>query len=90
MNVLDLHFAYPCQEQTTEPVTAYLNNLILIFGMPSFIHSHRRAASMVDALKAYMTEKRIAQNRTTPYNPTGISQCEKFNDIILKNIQIAT
>ena len=83
-------FAYPCAEQTTDTVISCLNNLFSIFGMPSFIHSDRGAAFMADAFKSYLAEKGIAQSRTTPYNPTGNSQCERYNGIIWKTVQLAT
>ena len=83
-------FAYPCAEQTADVVIQCLNNLFSIFGMPSFIHSDRGAAFMSDKFRRFLVEKGVAQSRTTPYNPTGNSQCERFNGIIWKTVRLAT
>ena len=83
-------FAYPCKEQTTEVIIACLNNLFSTFGMPEYVHSDRGAAFMSEQFKKYLVDKNIAQSRTTPYNPTGNAQCERFNGIIWKTVQLAT
>ena len=82
-------FAYPCSEQIADAVIMCLNNLFSIFGMPSYIHSDRGAAFMSENFKQYLVERGIAQSRTTPYNPTGNSQCERYNGIIWKTVQLS-
>ena len=58
--------------------------------MPEYVHSDRGAAFMSEQFKKYLVDKNIAQSRTTPYNPTGNAQCERFNGIIWKTVQLAT
>ena len=40
-------------------------------------------------LKQWLREKGIATSRTTPYNPQGNGQTERYNGIIYKTIELA-
>lgn len=40
-------------------------------------------------LKTFLTSQGVATSRTTPYNPRGNGQCERFNGIIWKTILLA-
>ncbi|GFW63993.1 putative retrovirus-related pol polyprotein from transposon opus [Trichonephila clavipes] len=57
--------------------------------MPSFIHSDRGSSFMSHELKSFLTSQGIATSRTTPYNPAGNGQVERYNGIIWKTIQLA-
>ena len=39
-------------------------------------------------MKEYLSQKGIATSRTTPYHPIGNSQCERYNEIVWKSIQL--
>ncbi|GFS55175.1 putative retrovirus-related pol polyprotein from transposon opus [Trichonephila clavipes] len=57
--------------------------------MQSFIHSDRGSSFMSHELKSFLTSQGIATSRTTPYNPAGNGQVERYNVIIWKTIQLA-
>ena len=82
-------FAYPCSDISTKTVIGCLNNLFSLFGMPSYIHSDRGGSFMSSEFKEYLTSKGIASSRTSPYNPQGNGQIEKYNGTIWKAVQLA-
>ena len=44
---------------------------------------------MSNELKTFLLEHGISTSRTTPYNPRGNGQCERYNGIIWKTINLA-
>ena len=44
---------------------------------------------MSHELKSWLQSKEIATSKTTPYNPMGNGQCEKYNGVIWKAITLA-
>ena len=44
---------------------------------------------MSNELKQWLHEKDIAASRTTPYNPQGNGQTERYNGIIYKTVEFA-
>ncbi|GFT20644.1 retrovirus-related Pol polyprotein from transposon 17.6 [Trichonephila clavipes] len=82
-------FAIPCSDISAKTIILHLKNIFSIFGMPSFIHSDRRSSFMSHELKSFLTSQGIATSRTTPYNPAGNGQVERYNGTIWKTIQLA-
>ncbi|GFY29765.1 retrovirus-related Pol polyprotein from transposon 17.6 [Trichonephila clavipes] len=82
-------FAIPYSDISAKTVILHLKNIFSIFGMPSFIHSDRGSSFMSHELKSFLTSQGIATSRTTPYNPAGNGQVERYNGIIWKTIQLA-
>ncbi|GFW69424.1 retrovirus-related Pol polyprotein from transposon opus [Trichonephila clavipes] len=72
-------FAIPCSDISAKTVILHLKNIFSIFGMPSFIHSDRGSSFMSHELKSFLTSQGIATSRTTPYNPAGNGQVERYN-----------
>ncbi|CAE1168678.1 unnamed protein product [Acanthosepion pharaonis] len=66
-----------------------LCSLFAIFGAPAYIHSDRGASFMSEQLRQFLQERGVAISRTTPYNPKGNGQCERYNGIIWKTVQLA-
>ena len=70
----------------------YLNvelNYLFCFGMPSYIHSDCGSAFLSDELRSFLTKNVINSSFTTPYNPRGNGQTEKYNGIVWKAISLA-
>lgn len=82
-------FAYPCPDMSSKTVIRCLSNLFSIFGMPSYVHTDRGSSFVSEELKLYFQSKGIATSRTTPYNPQGNGQIERYNGIIWQTILLA-
>ena len=82
-------FVYPCQDVSTTTVIKCLNDMFSIFGMSGYIHSDRGSSFMSQELKQYLHSKGIATSRTTSFNPEGNGQCERYNGIVWKAIQLS-
>jgi len=82
-------FAIPCRDLSSATVIKCLSYLFSIFGMPAYIHSDRGAAFLSQELTTFLCTRGIATSRTTPYNPAGNGQVERYNGIIWKTVQLA-
>nr|XP_039273884.1 uncharacterized protein LOC120347845 [Styela clava] len=82
-------FAFPCPNVSTASVIKCLTQLFTTFGMPAFIHSDRGSAFMSQELCSFLNDKGIATSRTTPYNPAGNGQVERFNGTIWNGVKLA-
>ena len=82
-------FAYACPDMTSSTVIYCFSQLFAIFGMPNYIHSDQGTSFMSSELREFLTRRGIATSRSTPYNPEGNGQCERYNGIIWKSIQLA-
>ena len=82
-------FAFPCSDMTTVTVIKCLTQLFAIFGYPGFVHSDRGPSFMSKELKDWLHSKGIATSRTTPYNPRGNGQVERYNGIIWRTVNLA-
>ena len=81
-------FAFPCHGITTATVILYLTTLFCVFGFPSYVHSDRGSSFMSKELQEYLTTRGIATSRSTPYHPTGNSQCERINQTVWKTVKL--
>ena len=82
-------FAIPCSNISTNTVIRGLSSIFSIFGTPGYIHSDRGASFMSSDLKLWLHSKNIPTSRSTPYNPAGNGQCERYNATIWKTITLA-
>lgn len=80
-------FAFALRSITSKTVISCLTKLFAIFGTPGFLHTDRGAQFMSQEFNDYCADQGISHSRTTPYNPKGNGQCERFNGVIQKNIE---
>ena len=78
-------FAFACTSTNTDSVIQSLNQIFIVFGMMSYIHSNRGTSFLSKEVREYLTNVGIATSRTTPYHPQGNGQCERYDRIIWKH-----
>ena len=59
-------FAFACTSTNTDSVIQSLNQVFIVFGMPSYIHSDRGTSFLSKEVHEYLTNLGIATSRTTP------------------------
>ena len=57
--------------------------------MPAYIHSDRGAALMSEEMQSFLRQSGVSSSKSTPYNPKGNGQCERYNGITWKTIMLA-
>ena len=82
-------FVYPCHDLSSETVIQSLRNLFSIFGMPAYIHTDRGSSFMSSQVQEFLVKHGVSTSRTSPYNPRGNGQVERYNGIIWKTITLA-
>ena len=75
-------FAIPCKDVSTPTVIRGLSSIFAIFGLPGYVHSDRGPSFMSKELKDWLHSKGVPTSRTSPYNPRGNGQCERYNATI--------
>ena len=79
-------FAIATKDRSSETVISCLKPLFSLFGPPQSVHSDRGKEFLSESFLSFLKEWGIRKTTTTPYNPRGNGQCEKFNDIIWKTV----
>ena len=79
----------PCSDIEAKTIIKKLCDLFSIFGTPAHVHSDRGQSFMSTDLRDFLHSRGIATSRTTPYNPQGNGQCERYNGTIWKTITLA-
>ena len=80
-------FAFALKEITMNAIINCLNQLFSLFGTPGFIHTDRGSQFMGEEFEKFLRDRGISHSRTTPYNPKGNGQTERYNGVIWKSIQ---
>ena len=57
--------------------------------MPAYIHSDKGSNLISAELRTFLHSQGIATSNTTPYHPQGNGQCERYNGVIWKTVQLA-
>ncbi len=79
-------FAVPIKDISARSVINSLKSIFSFCGTPAFIHSDRGTQFMSNEFDIFCHTVGIAHSRTTPYNPKGNGQCERFNGTIWKAV----
>ena len=82
-------FAFPCKDISADTVIKCLTEVFSYFGLPRYIHSDRGSSFMSTKVKTFLTDLGIPTSRSTPYHPTGNSQCERYVGVVWKAITLA-
>ena len=82
-------FAIPVADISSPTVIKSLSSIFSVFGLADYVHSDRGKSFMSDDFKSFLTARSIATSRTTPYNPQGNGQCERFNGTLWKAVEAA-
>ena len=82
-------FAFACTSTNTDSVIQSLNQIFIVFGMPSYIHSDRGTSFLSKEVREYLINLGIATCQTTPYHPQRNGQCEWYNGIMGKHTLLA-
>ena len=57
--------------------------------MPAYVYSDCGQSFMPSELKQFQQSRGVACSRTTPYNPEGNGQVERYNGVIWKAVSLA-
>ncbi|KRX75500.1 Pro-Pol polyprotein [Trichinella sp. T6] len=82
-------FAFPCADVSAASAEKCLVELYSLFGVPSYVHSDLGSAFASDEFRRFLLSKGIACSRTTPYNPQGNAQAERYTGTVWKIILLA-
>ena len=79
-------FAFTLRNITSQGLFACFSQLFAIFGSPVFIHSDRGSQFISAEFEEFCQSRSISHSRTTPYNPKGNGQTERFNSVHWKGV----
>lgn len=82
-------FAFPCPDLNSSTVIKCLTEIFTIFGLPAFIHSDRGSSFLSHELTSFLHSNGIATSLSSPYNPRGNGQVERYNGIVWKTVTLA-
>ena len=82
-------FAFPCKDLYASTVKRCLTELFALFGTPGYVHSDRGRSFIAESLRSFLIAHGIGSSFSAPYNPRGNGQCERYNGIIWKTVQLA-
>ena len=82
-------FAFPCADTDSSTVIRCLCTLFSLFGMPAYVHNDRGPNLISKEMKDFLNSRGIACSKTSPYNPKGNGQVERYNGIIWKSVLLA-
>ncbi|KAJ8887173.1 hypothetical protein PR048_013388 [Dryococelus australis] len=81
-------FAFPCPDMRASTVINKLKELFSLFGAPAYIHTDRNSMFMTQEIKSFLSAIGVATSRTTPYNPQGNGQGERYMGIVWRTIEL--
>jgi transposase InsO family protein len=82
-------FAFACSDISSSTVMRCFTKLFTLTGLPAFIHSDRGSSFMSHDITSFLNSLGVATSRSTPYNPRGNGQVERYNGIVWKTINLS-
>ena len=82
-------FAFPYKDMTTWTVTKCLDQIFILSGTSSFVHSNNAPSFCSHEFKTYLTSRGISSSKSSIYNPAGNGKAEKTVQTVWKKIQLA-
>ena len=82
-------FVFPCSDMFAHTVTACFRKLFSIFSCPSSVHSDRGTQFMSQEVSNFLLSHGVLLTHSTPYHPTGNSQCEREIGTIWRTVRLA-
>ena len=83
-------FAFPSANMTALTIMKHLFSLFSIFGLAGYVHSDQGPSLVSDELRTALLKLGIGYSNSSPYNPQGNGQVERYNGTIWKAIELAT
>jgi len=80
-------FAFATADRSSSTIKKALKQLFYITGPPASIHSDRGSEFFSDELMTFFGKWGIHKSRTSPYNPQGNGQCERYNGVLWRSIE---
>ena len=81
-------FVFPCPDVTAKTVVSCFMDLFSLIGCPASVHSDRGAQFLSTEVTQFLQNNGVALTHSSPYHPIGNGQCERYNGIIWKAIQL--
>ena len=81
-------FAFPCKDTSAATVITCLSSLFSLAGVPAYIHSDRSMSFLAREVREFLHKRGVATSSTTPYHPTGNSQCERVNQTLWRTVKL--
>ena len=92
LNIVDEYsrfpFAFACSDMKWTTVKSCFLQLFAIFGTPNYVHSDRGSSFLCQDLKDFLHSHQIATSNSSPYNPRGNGQVERYNGVLWKAISV--
>jgi transposase InsO family protein len=82
-------FVFPCPDVTAKTVVSCLMELFSLIGCPASLHSDRGAQFLSSEVTQFLQSNGVTLTHSSPYHPIGNGQCERYNGIIWKAIQLS-
>ena len=82
-------FAIPCANTNATAVIESLNQVLVLTGLPNYVHSDRGSAFVSHKLRSYLHSLGVAASISSPYLPSGNAQAERYNGIIWKAVLLS-
>ena len=81
-------FVLPCKDMSAATVISCFTSIFCMMGLPEYVHSDRSNSFIGREVTEFLVKKGIATSRSTPYHPTGNSQCERMNQTVWRTVKL--